>query len=1003
MFTVQELTELISSKQVGEIIYKCKQFLLEERLKVDHISKFTAQEVKSLNYFSSLVIGGLALTEDKDLDQWKTLSIVAADFEYTLYLLKLPLSQYQIEKHIRRACILYEVAQLPGVSATLANTSEFLSQIKHFFTRDRASNFGKLSLDTKDITRSITEKDDPSVKTLDGILFLLGNYLQNNNHKVLKDIEYSNNLFYEASINYQLELNADELSVFRKAMFLRERSSTANYVNQDIFNKSKTAGLPSELWPMQQKALSNGVLDFSLQSWGLAAPTGTGKTSIAQLILISFFEKYPNKKAFYIVPSRALASQVANDLVQVLAPLGKKVGALGSHLTYNELVQGNPEDMDLLIFTPEKADLLLRIEPSLLQRTKLVIVDEAHHIEAGTRGILLEFYLWRLRSLIPKDCEIIQLSAVAPNIKEMVSWLGEENFTDHVKHDWRTGKFRIGIYEREDDAKGILSFSESEPITIHSEGTVDTDIKVSLAQLTLSISKSGIVLVLVSSKSKAEELANLVANMRKGEKYQEANIIGDHVLESLDAKLERELYSEITLRENIKFGVAYHHGGLPSRVRVSIEDAINEKKVDIVFATTTLAEGVNFPFSTVIVESLIIGNDTTLSPRGLWNIAGRAGRFGVDLEGHCILFRPSLYITELKGYKFEDYLNNSLDGIPPVKSAFAEAIGYADQLIKSNTLSYSDLSKLSLQDGLSELQINDKKIITGLINMIRVGLTHAHANGITDVRTDKLAFVGNLFATSKMDSSLKDVAMNVEKTQRKVIRDSLINDERLLKIAARVGWTIETQTSLIEWIKGLRDLDIERYGKVVMYGRVDSAINLNSILYPIAERMTEFEGNKLGGFTAYIASHWIEGHPLSTIRERSAGGRPLRDYSSLIDIIYSRIQYLLPWALFGVSELMEYEARRRNIFFGSGVKDLSILASEGVPNFDAITMVLQLNIERVDASRLASYYSRQKRDTDIIGWFKGLSWSSVAGIVIGSDKRRIDPELRLVHQQLQTN
>lgn len=79
-------------------------------------------------------------------------------------------------------------------------------------------------------------------------------------------------------------------------MIKRECSSTSNYVEQNILNKAKLAGLPSELWPMQQRALSNGVLNFSLQSWGLAAPTGTGKTSIAQLILISFLKSTLTRK-----------------------------------------------------------------------------------------------------------------------------------------------------------------------------------------------------------------------------------------------------------------------------------------------------------------------------------------------------------------------------------------------------------------------------------------------------------------------------------------------------------------------------------------------------------------------------------------------------------------------------------------------------------------------------------------------------------------------------------
>lgn len=1013
MFTLQEVYSLLTSDIVSSVTLKCNQFLLEERLRVAHDTYFSTEEIKVLNYVSSLVMGGIATANQDALEEWKDISRTAADFEYAMFLLRS--AEAHPFKHLRRACILYEIAQVPGVSAALANSPGFKGVIKSFFTRDRSSNFGKFELhksksiqaqNTLKVKEGYLKEDiqiegvggDTSSIVLDGILNLLGQYMQHNERKTLVDIDLATKLFYEASINYDLELSADELSVFIKGMVVREASSTARFVDPLILAKAKSAGLPSELWPMQQLALNDGVLDFAYQSWGLSAPTGTGKTSIAQLILISFFEKFPDKKAFYIVPSRALASQVANDLLEVFAPLGKKVGALGSHLTYNELVLGNPEEMDLLIFTPEKADLLLRIDPNLLSQTRVVIVDEAHHIEAGTRGILLEFYLWRLRNLVPSECEIIQLSAVAPNIDEMVNWLGRKELTSHVKHDWRTGKFRIGIYERDKYARGVISFTDCQPVAILEQGMVDSDPQISLAQLAVTLARAGVVLVLVSSKTRAEEMANLVTEMRIRAQHNATDITNEFVLECLDARLERELYADIPLRENIKYGVAYHHAGLPPRVRVSIESAIKEKKVDIIFATTTLAEGVNFPFSTVIVESLVIGNNSTLSPRGLWNIAGRAGRFGVDLEGHCIIFRPSIWINKLKGYKFKDYLNNKLDGIPPVTSAFATSISYLELLLHQKKLSYSDLDKLSLQEGLSSLGRDDKKVIAGLINMMRVGLTHAHANNLTDVRNlDRSSFADNLFATSKLNSELRDVVLKVEQGQRRVIRDSLISNERLLNIAAKVGWTIETQSMLVDWIRGLKDWEIERYGKSVLYGKVDSRYNLNSLLFPIADRMTEFEGTKLGGFTAYVASSWIEGHPLTVIRERSRQ----RNFGSLIDVIYSRIQYLLPWALFGVSELMEYEARSRNIFFGSGVKDLSILSSEGVPNFDSLNLVLSLNIERVDATRLANSYSRKRRETDIIGWFKGLSWQTVAGIVSGSDRRRIDPELKSIHENLQ--
>jgi hypothetical protein len=105
--------------------------------------------------------------------------------------------------------------------------------------------------------------------------------------------------------------------------------------------------------------------------------------------------------------------------------------------------------------------------------------------------------------------------------------------------------------------------------------------------------------------------------------------------------------------------------------------------------------------------------------------------------------------------------------------------------------------------------------------------------------------------------------------------------------------------------------------------------------------------------------------------------------------------------LFGVHELMEYESKRRHIKVGDGVKDLSVLAAEGVPDFDALTLVMRLDIERVDAARLAAAYQRgAKAETDVVGWLRGLQWERVAGIVRGPDSRRLDPDLHRLWEQL---
>jgi replicative superfamily II helicase len=83
----------------------------------------------------------------------------------------------------------------------------------------------------------------------------------------------------------------------------------------------------------------------------------------------------------------------------------------------------------------------------------------------------------------------------------------------------------------------------------------------------------------------------------------------------------------------LRRGVAYHHSGLSQETRWLIEELIRERLVVVVCGTTTLAQGVNFPITTVIVETLRKGHKGKLSVQDFLNIAGRAGRALVDTLG----------------------------------------------------------------------------------------------------------------------------------------------------------------------------------------------------------------------------------------------------------------------------------------------------------------------------------------------------------------------------------
>jgi superfamily II DNA/RNA helicase len=219
----------------------------------------------------------------------------------------------------------------------------------------------------------------------------------------------------------------------------------------------------------------------------------------------------------------------------------------------------------------------------------------------------------------------------------------------------------------------------------------------------------------------AEDIAILVAALREHEQD-----VSDEVSERVDAWIERELYPESALRQLYRRRVVFHHAQLPPRIRSGLEEAIREKKVDVVCATTTLAEGVNFPFSTVVVQSLI-GKSYQISPRALWNIAGRAGRFGVDSEGHFILLHPETWASQLKGYSLSDYLKSSLSDIPPpVKSALASGLERLETLVEEGRVELSALVKISLADITVDGKAGrEAKSIRGFINLMRVGDAHA--------------------------------------------------------------------------------------------------------------------------------------------------------------------------------------------------------------------------------------------------------------------------------------
>lgn len=392
------------------------------------------------------------------------------------------------------------------------------------------------------------------------------------------------------------------------------------------------------LLPSQHEALRSRLLDPAQIAVVLQMPTSTGKTLLAELAIAQVFGAYrEGARVAYICPTRALAAQVRRTLAEDLGPLGVRVSAAGAAFEEDpyELALVTQED-GVVVTTPEKLDLLVRVHPDWAAGLRLIVVDEAHLLGDGERGARLELLLANLRREQP-DARLLLLTPFVQNARAIAEWLGDERGAPIEVH-WRPSRLLLGAASIEGRGKQRAVCVEwREP---HGPGPVQRALRLAtdgtpigtaterVTFLRRRLTPLGVVLGMFSgSRSIAEDAAREAA--------QEAREIPlTPALRVALAAVEHDYGVDSTLAYCLRRGVAFHHSALSPLVRGLIEDQLREGVLRYVAATTTLAQGMNFPVATVIIHSVKRPwGGGALSAAELWNIAGRAGRVGLAEEG----------------------------------------------------------------------------------------------------------------------------------------------------------------------------------------------------------------------------------------------------------------------------------------------------------------------------------------------------------------------------------
>lgn len=462
----------------------------------------------------------------------------------------------------------------------------------------------------------------------------------------------------------------------------------------------------------------------------VSAPTGSGKTAIAEYAIEYTKKSKPISQIIYTCPIKALCNEKYHDMVH-------HHGETGSPYTIG-LMTGdiiiNPEG-DIIIMTTEVLyNLMTNVTKAF--NPGCVIFDEAHYINDDGRGHIWEKCI--IYSLTKYDVLMVLLSATIGNIDTLIHWLNSINESKQFKKIVKTQR-PVPLREYLIDNTGIRilkkNLDEGEVITVNTDPDPESyqllelndfnyskvkkywdkleqynySVKFELQTLCNQIKSNpnlGIpAIIFVLSKVRCIKYAEMIETsfVEHEEQSQILNFFDQNLLEF------KENSQYINLRSTISKGIAYHHSGLIPKIREVVEFLIKKKLIKIVFATETFAVGLNFPVKTVVMTAINKPSETGY--RNIYvseykQMAGRAGRRFIDTVGNVIIWLYNDRNKQKNPYPTWGEINNVVAGpVDNVKSKFV----IEPNFVLKNLDSFKSVSKSSFK--YYNCEVSQNKII----------------------------------------------------------------------------------------------------------------------------------------------------------------------------------------------------------------------------------------------------------------------------------------------------
>lgn len=422
---------------------------------------------------------------------------------------------------------------------------------------------------------------------------------------------------------------------------------------------------PKELWPSQILLGQAGL--FSGTSGIVQMPTSAGKTRSVEIVLRSGFLSGRTRLAVVVAPFRALCHEISTSLRHAFKDDDVKVNELSDAIQLDfldEIAEFIGEEATtsqyILALTPEKLLYVLRQTPTLVNDIGIVIYDEGHQFDSGSRGITYELLLTEIKGLLPTGAQTVLVSAVIQNAQAIAQWLMGDD-AQVVGGSGLLPTARSVAFASWIERLGQLMFFESDNYDQHDyfvprvieqqaltgDGVVfpekDNSKDISL-YLGFRLVSQGAVAIFCGRKDTAANMAARAVEVFEGGLTlpAPATSANQDELRRMKNLLGRHFGDASNLTQAAALGVFVHHGTTPHGVRLSVEYAMQQGKINFVACTSTLAQGVNLPIRYLIVPGIHQAGEK-IKVRDFQNLVGRAGRSGMHTEGLVIFSDPNAF------------------------------------------------------------------------------------------------------------------------------------------------------------------------------------------------------------------------------------------------------------------------------------------------------------------------------------------------------------------------